>query len=70
MKYTVIVILMTTCFVGGFAQFITLSPTPVIYNAYLQLAIGFGLFIWLSHKVISKVEQGKPIVNARDKKIK
>ena len=68
LKYTILTITMLSALIGGFGQLITLNDTFVQYNAYLQLAVGFSIFIWLAHKVIQRAEQSKPITNARDTK--
>lgn len=70
LKYVSLTVLMISLIIGGFAQFITLNGTFVQYNAYGQLAVGFGLFIWLTHKMLSwrEARYSKPITNARDKR--
>lgn len=68
-KYIGVFVLMATFLIGGFSQLITLNDTAVVYNAYLQMVLGGGLFIWLCHKAIQATEvkmQNKP-VNNRDK---
>ena len=66
-KYAVLIILMLSTSVSATAQMITLHDTAVVYNAYLQGFIGFSLFIWLSHKLLTKLEHSKPITNALNK---
>lgn len=69
-KNVTLVILMISNLVGGGAQFIAWNDSFAVYNAYLQIAIGFGLMLWLSHKVLSFYDKrySKPVTNARDAK--
>ena len=70
LKYVGAFILMATFMVGGFSQLMTLNDTAVVYNAYLQMALGAVLFIWLCHKAIAATEVRiqKTPTNARDGK--
>ena len=69
-KYTILTLTCLSALSGGIAQIIAWNSTVVQYNAYFQLLFGFGLFIWLSHKLLAHYDNryNKPIVNARDLK--
>lgn len=64
-KYIALTTLMVTMIIGGLSQIMAWSDTPLEYNAYVQIVIGFGLFIYLVHKMISYYEarNAKTIVN-------
>jgi hypothetical protein len=69
-KNITLLVLMVSNLVGGFGQMIAWGDSVIAYNAYLQMAIGFGLMLWLSHKLLSHYDRrySKPVTNARDKK--
>lgn len=71
-KYIALIILMASMGCGAYTSLLGWQGTAIEYNAYFQATMALGIALWLIHKVLGYAEHkySKPIVNARDKKLK